>query len=458
MVAEKKKVLLRERDFFVLLLALIGLYVALDTKEFSYRIEPAWFVDLRESVVRSDWQLPAPRITDLDGDGRKEIVLVTRDFQLKVLDASIPKSQSGEIYTPKTMESVQLPFGDIEMGRSPVLLRTGYTQSYSANKQRAQVIVVVHEDGSVSCYSAKLKLLWERQVVSNFDEFREKFVASDVAATVLSLSLDGVAEGVVIVGCSMSMRRGEQHFEVEEGMDTSEDGAREHPEMRAKLRLGHFSISALDATTGAVLWTHDGTDVLPEQYSKSLPLFMAKLSKRDLVAQLHRAPVVPDWTLFRDSLVGELPHDWHGRDDTSLRIAHFSRKHIGAGAASQADRPNKRKRSKGGLLNNVGRFTGMQASPLLASASLPHDASEHTEHPNVLVAHTSKGLEVISLRSGAPIASLALTQGSSYADIDGDGIVDTILVVESSGAAAAQHTFSDDPQSSKHCRVTTPCI
>ena len=37
----------------------------------------------------------------------------------------------------------------------------------------------------------------------------------------------------------------------------------------------------------------------------------------------------------------ELPHDWHSKADTSLRLAHFVRRHLGAGAAAQAVRTSK---------------------------------------------------------------------------------------------------------------------
>ena len=63
------------------------------------------------------------------------------------------------------------------------------------------------------------------------------------------------------------------------------------------------------------------------------------------------------------------------------------------------------------------------------AASLPHAAIEHTVAPNVLVAHTKSGLEVISLRLGTPITSIALDRGKTYADVNGDGSIDAVLVL-----------------------------
>jgi hypothetical protein len=116
-----------------------------------------------------------------------------------------------------------------------------------------------------------------------------------------------------------------------------------------------------------------------------------------------------------------------------MRLAHFVRRHLGSSQTRSlsADKSNKPKRSAGKLLSGEsGRFSGIETPPLSISASLPHDASEHTDHPNVLVMHTRQGLEAISLRAGIPVTSFALNKGQTYADIDGDGVVDSILVLE----------------------------
>jgi hypothetical protein len=49
---------------------------------------------------------------------------------------------------------------------------------------------------------------------------------------------------------------------------------------------------------------------------------------------------VNDWTLFRQSLFTELPHYWRYKDDTNIRIAHFIRRHFGAGSAHQKEKKN----------------------------------------------------------------------------------------------------------------------
>ena len=60
----------------------------------------------------------------------------------------------------------------------------------------------------------------------------------------------------------------------------------------------------------------------------------------------------------------------------------------------------------------------------------PHDAIEHIQYPNVIVAHTQHGLDVVSLLNGLPITGLSLVEETSYSDINGDGVVDSIIVLE----------------------------
>lgn len=52
------------------------------------------------------------------------------------------------------------------------------------------------------------------------------------------------------------------------------------------------------------------------------------------------------------------------------------------------------------------------------------------QYPNVLVAHTQHGLDVVSLVNGLPITGLSLVEEISYGDVNGDGVVDSIIVLE----------------------------
>lgn len=80
--------LFRKRDLAVLLLVVVSLYLSyVDRPGLKYSIEPAWFIDQREAHETQSFnsKLLPPVITDLEGDGVNEIVMITKDLKLKVL-------------------------------------------------------------------------------------------------------------------------------------------------------------------------------------------------------------------------------------------------------------------------------------------------------------------------------------------------------------------------------------
>ena len=486
---------MRKRDFGFLAILAIAIYISLDNTSFNYRLEPAWYYDQRKHAA-NEWQQLSPIITDLNGDGRKEVLFVTRDQYLKVLNAESSSIITEDVYSPEELASVRLSpslsvnkvylaFNSFHklnsnfsllQGRNPILLRSGYIDQYNETSSRSQIVIVIREDLTVSCYDSTLELLWEKTISHKSHDLPailEKFKIDEIAVTISPLSIkDGEqtssdAGGIIVLGISMGVRNSPiSRVKIEQGIDMGQNGDVEHPEMEIRSKLEHFNMYALDARNGDIIWKHDGLEVRAEQYTKSLPQHAYKLDVKELSRQTHHAPGINDWTMFRQSLIGELPHDWHDIGDTSLRLAHFVRRHFGAGAGNQIVRPNiktvsatfddkkNKKRGTGKVVSGEGRFLGVESPPLSLSATLPHDAAEHTEHPNVIVAHTKHGLEVIALRTGLPITSLALTQGQSYTDLDGDGIVDSLLVLENEAdVSALGEIFAHDNGEIQHCTI-----
>ena len=99
--------ILRKRDFAILLLVIISIYLSYyDKPSIKYIIEPAWFIDNKninhhhqklnnDKDLNNPYHLPfrygidnykliPPIITDLEGDGVNEIIVITNDFKLKV--------------------------------------------------------------------------------------------------------------------------------------------------------------------------------------------------------------------------------------------------------------------------------------------------------------------------------------------------------------------------------------
>lgn len=134
--------LFRKRDLALLVVLCIVIYLGLDTGTFSYNIEPVWYYDM--SKIQRNHRV-TPIITDLNGDGQKELIIITNDNQLKVLDGN-NMEMSRDIYTLEEIASVRLSNINFQQGKSPVAMKTGYIEHYDANKERNQIIIIVRED------------------------------------------------------------------------------------------------------------------------------------------------------------------------------------------------------------------------------------------------------------------------------------------------------------------------
>jgi hypothetical protein len=165
--------LLRRRDFLVLFLMALGLYLTWDSASFTFTLEPAWYIDQRFKTLSTPYDIIPPVICDLNGDGNKEVVLISKDtddLTLKVVSANAPRGAKGTIYAPQVRASVALLPLKVTKGRVPVALKTGYVDAYDADKRRSQVIVVVREDWTVICYDSQLNVLWEKAVAHKTHE------------------------------------------------------------------------------------------------------------------------------------------------------------------------------------------------------------------------------------------------------------------------------------------------
>ena len=490
--------LFRKRDLGVLLLIIVSLYLTwYDSPSLNYSIEPSWFIDQRSEVIDDagdlNYRQVPPLIVDLEGDGAQEVIIITSSMHLKVFNAEPPVLETFDVYHPQEVSSVELFPAKSQRGRLPVQLKSGYVSPYSPSHARSQIVVVLFDDWTVMCFDSSLMKLWEKAIAHNtfeIDRMSEFFRIQDAALHIAPLHLkEDAGPGVVIVGANMALRK--RYADKLSNQDFLHPLLRmghglghlhkEHPETHALSQLEHFSVFALDSSNGHVLWKHDGLEVRAEQYSRSLPQHAYSLDLKDLMSKTHHAPGINDWTVFRQSLVDELPHTWFGTEHTSMRIAHFVRRHIGAhaaprrphaaqaGGASAGGQKGKHKdihkgRGRNGkpstLLSSLPLLQGeVQRASLTESATLPHTAAEHTENPNVIVVHTRHGLEVIALRTGAPITSLALSPGRVYGDLDGDDVVDAVSVldtpesVQRHQAEFAHHQYEYGAQALQHCML-----
>ncbi|CAM9094978.1 unnamed protein product, partial [Ectocarpus fasciculatus] len=341
----------------------------------------------------------------------------------------------------------------------PVAMKTGYIDHYDAEESRQQVIVIMRQDWTVACYDAQLELMWERgvshQTAHDLENILEKYEMIETSIFITPTDVQKNQSGSVFVGVRVRLNdETATNIRIEgfSGMHVS--GDKEHPDMKLRGELEHFTVHALDGHTGKIMWLHDGSEQRTEDFKKSLPHQALQREARDLSRQVHRTAGGNDWTVFKGSILHELPHRWTSISDSSFRLAHFVRKHLGAGSGTQKS-PSKlssshakkavaepkltsgTKKQVGKLLSGRGRFLGVESHTLSQDAVLPHDASEHTDNPNVIVAHTRYGIEVFALKGGDFISSLALPEGRLSGDVDGDGIVDTVLVLQNDDEVAA---------------------
>ena len=94
-----------KRDLVVLFLACVGVYFSLQARlgatlaarrltlfdsaqnEGAFSFEPAWsFLHADDPFLAGEALLPHPVVADLNGDGRSEVIVTTRDARLLVLE------------------------------------------------------------------------------------------------------------------------------------------------------------------------------------------------------------------------------------------------------------------------------------------------------------------------------------------------------------------------------------
>ncbi|CAM9454114.1 unnamed protein product, partial [Hapterophycus canaliculatus] len=264
--------------------------------------------------------VPVPLVTDLDGDGNNEVVVLA-DGGMTVRVLSIPQASGETLVEPVTLHEAKLaPSSQLPGEMRAVAMAAGYLEPppvdataktadvrrlsiSTATASRQQHLVVVREDWSVVCFDHQLKTLWKADLLDHHQSLGEGFgktyVIDQVAITVThsvrklddrGVPKGGAADGLVVVGASMRHRDGRFHHSragqdhdpnksgaasagraddplgvhVEafvEGEEDSRDSAQE-AEMtqddKNRRAAQHFSLFALDGDSGDVRWQHLG--------------------------------------------------------------------------------------------------------------------------------------------------------------------------------------------------------
>lgn len=493
------------RDILILLFAGIVVYFSfLEESEMAYRRGFFHGFDVTQyenghSPVMHD-RIPSPVVTDLDGDGLNEVIVVTREPSLLILedpetyalrkgrrsfnasriDTSEGSPQDWPGYLVRAKTSL-LPKILVTYGRFPVALATGYLQHYDDARTRQQYIAVVTQEWTVLLFDSNLRLIWETSLQ---DKFSAHFAPVEVTALVAPSELLVGDMGVVVVGGRTKRIRtratAPHDFETEEmnqaGTDDVEEDARRNERKQAQERReaqlseqeGHFSYYALDGRRGTIRWHHELSDFQQNLHEEEVmtPQRSYKLQVRQAGGQQDRHAGEMDWRQFRDSIIHMLPFNWQGPEDTRLDLSHFykhggrhtsSREQRGAGAtntarAALADGSEKSapagavkvpKKQAKTAAKNAQKDSWVSDALSGAQFLLPHSDQDMVVEPNVIVARLAEGIEVLHLYTGRPLCKLTLYEGA-YDDMNGDGVIDHVLPIFGDVAQEA-HGFDSMP-------------
>ncbi|KAA8531935.1 hypothetical protein F0562_006348 [Nyssa sinensis] len=446
---------MRKRDLAILMLSAFAIFFSLQHKgDFSFR--EAWFHLSDEYPVKYEvGRLPPPIVADLNGDGKKEILVATPDAKIQVLEPHVRRVDEGFSEARVLAEVTLLPDKiRVASGRRAVAMATGVVdRTYKHGQARKQVLVVVTSGWSIMCFDHNLKKLWETNLQEDFPHNAHH---REIAILISNYTLNHGDAGLVIVGGRMEMQP-HMYADPFEEIGMADKNAEQHrrsankeeaSENSGTVDLRHFAFYAFAGRTGTLRWTrkNENIQVRSSDASELIPQHNYKL---DVHALNTRHPGEFECREFRESILGVMPHHWDRREDTLLKLAHFRRhkrktlKRIpGKTTKYPFDKPDENHPPGKDSAQKISNFIGKAAKYAGSAKSKKplHYIPTITNYtqlwwvPNVVVAHQKEGIEAVHLASGRTICKLHLQEGGLHADINGDGVLDHVQVVGGNGA------------------------
>lgn len=446
---------MRKRDLGILLLSFFAIFFSLQHGgDFSFK--EAWYHLSDDNPIKyEEERLPPPIVTDLNGDGKSEILVATHDAKIQVLEPHRSHVDEGFGEAHVLSEVSLLPDKvRVSTGRRPVAMAAGYLERiYKHGDIRKQVLVVVTSGWSVMCFDHNLKKLWENNLQGDFPHGA---LHREIAISISNYTLKHGDTGLVIVGGRMEMKHhiSMDPFELEESFMTENNGqhrrsaAEEGSKHSETVDLRHFAFYAFAGRTGTVRWSRKNENI-EEHHSDALQLIPQHNYRLDVHSMNSRRPGEFQCREFRESILGVMPHSWDRREDTYLQLAHFRRhkrkllkKTGGKTSTNPFHKPVENHAPGKDLSNKISRVIGKAASYAGSAKSKKsiHYIPTITNYtqlwwlPNVIVAHQKEGIEALHLATGRTVCKLNLPEGGLHADINGDGVLDHVQVVGGNGA------------------------
>ncbi|KAG4403711.1 hypothetical protein GLYMA_01G170600v4 [Glycine max] len=445
---------MRKRDLAILMLSAFAIFFTLQ-QDGGISFKDAWMHLTDEYPIKYEAErLPPPLVADLNGDGKKEVLVATHDAKIQVLEPHSRRVDEGFSEARVLAEVSLLPDKvRVMTGRRPVAMATGYIDRYKIGQPQKQVLVVVTSGWSVMCFDSNLQKLWENNLQEDFPHNAHH---REVAISISNYTLKHGDTGLIIVGGRMEMQPHifmDPFEEMGMGARFAEQHRRSAAEKEASENSGtvdlrHFAFYAFAGRSGVERWSrkNENIEVHSSDASQLLPQHNYKL---DVHALNTRQPGEYECREFRESILGVMPHQWARREDTLLKLAHFRRhkrktlkKTPGKAMSYPFHKPEENhppgKDSTKKISNIIGKAANYAGSAK-SKKHLPYvpTITNYTQVwwvPNVVVAHQKEGIEALHLASGRTICKLHLQEGGLHADINGDGVLDHVQAVGGNGA------------------------
>ncbi|KAJ8764530.1 hypothetical protein K2173_006270 [Erythroxylum novogranatense] len=446
---------MRKRDLAILMLSAFAIFFSLQ-HEGDFQFREAWFHLFDDYPIKYEAErLPPSIVSDLNGDGKKEVLVATHDAKIQVLEPHWRKVDEGFSESRVIAEVSLLPDKvRVASGRRAVAMATGVIDKiYKQGQPLKQVLVVVTSSWSVMCFDHNLKKLWEKNLQEDFPHNAHH---REVAILISNYTLKHADTGLIIVGGRME-KQPHLYLDPFEEIGIAEKNAelhrrsaseKEDSENTGTVDLRHFTFFAFAGRSGEIRWSRKNENIEAQSLDAS-QLIPQHNYKLDVQALNTRHPGEFECREFRESILGVMPHHWDRREDTVLQLAHFRRhkrktlkKVPGKITNYPFQKPEENhppgKDSTKKISNLIGKAANYAGS---AKSKKPvtyiPTITNYTQLwwvPNVVVAHQKEGIEAVHLASGRTICKLHLQEGGLHADINGDGVLDHVQAVGGNGA------------------------
>ncbi|KAL0332963.1 UNVERIFIED_CONTAM: hypothetical protein Scaly_2197800 [Sesamum calycinum] len=381
---------MRKRDLAILMLSAFAIFFSLQ-HEGDFSFKEAWVHLSDEYPIKYEAdRLPPPIVADLNGDGKKEVLVATHDAKIQVLEPHLRRVDEG-FSEARVLAEKDFPHNAHH--REIAISISNYT--------------LRHGDSGLVIVGGRM----EMQPHMHLDPFEEIEVAEKSA---------------------------EEHRRSATEKDASENAG--------TIDLRHFALYAFAGRSGELRWTRKNEKIEAES-SDASQLIPQHNYKLDVHALNTRHPGEFECREFRESILGVMPHHWDRREDTLLKLAHFRRhkrktlKKVSGRSTTYPFHKPEEKHSPGKDVSKKVSNVIEKAVNIAKSAKTKKPSpyvptiTNYTQLwwvPNVVVAHEKEGLKQFIWHLDAPY--LHLQEGGLHADINGDGVLDHVQAVGANGA------------------------